>query len=125
VPGDFTDLLAWQEASALVADVQEIASRLKGIGATDAAAQLISAAESISANIAEGYGRGFGRDYCRFLRIAIGSATEVENRLHIAVTGRRIAARDVEKAIKRTRRARALTTGFLGWLERELKKGKA
>ncbi|MCK5899502.1 MAG: hypothetical protein DSY93_05560 [SAR324 cluster bacterium] len=33
---------------------------------------------SISTNIAEGCGREGGRDFARFLQIAMGSATEVE-----------------------------------------------
>ncbi|MEM7133808.1 MAG: four helix bundle protein [Chloroflexota bacterium] len=39
--------------------------------------QLLRSAGSVSANIEEGYGRGFGKDYARFLRIALGSAREV------------------------------------------------
>ena len=38
--------------------------------------QLIRSAGSVSANMEEGYGRGFGKDYARFLRIALGSARE-------------------------------------------------
>lgn len=38
--------------------------------------QLLRSSGSVSANIEEGYGRGFGKDYARFLRIAIGSARE-------------------------------------------------
>lgn len=40
------------------------------------ARQLIRACGSISANIEEGYGRGFGKEYPHFLRIARGSALE-------------------------------------------------
>ena len=42
----------------------------------DVAWQLISAAGSASANIEEGYGRGFGADYARFLTFALSSARE-------------------------------------------------
>ena len=38
--------------------------------------QLIRAVGSISANIDEGYGRGFGKEYPHFLRVARGSARE-------------------------------------------------
>ena len=122
MPGDFTDLLAWQEASALIADVHDIAHQLKGVGALEAGEQLVSAAESISANIAEGYGRGISKDYCRFLRIAIGSATETENRLRSAVIARRVSEGLVKPLIERTRRARALTVGLLRWVERQLRR---
>ncbi len=40
------------------------------------AKQLIRSCGSISANIEEGFGRGFGKEYPHFLRIARGSARE-------------------------------------------------
>ena len=40
--------------------------------------QLVRSVGSISANIEEGYGRGYGADRNRFLRIAIGSAREAK-----------------------------------------------
>ncbi len=42
----------------------------------EVASQLIRAVGSISANIEEGYGRGFGKEYPQFLRISRGSARE-------------------------------------------------
>jgi four helix bundle protein len=58
--------LTWKDSEKLLAD-----SRGKGI-----AWQLIDSVGSISANIEEGYGRGYGKDYARFLRISLGSARE-------------------------------------------------
>jgi four helix bundle protein len=40
------------------------------------AKQLIRSAGSISANIEEGYGRGYGRERLRFLKFSLGSARE-------------------------------------------------
>ena len=40
--------------------------------------QIVRSAGSISANIEEGFGRGFGRDNARFLKIAVGSARETQ-----------------------------------------------
>lgn len=62
----FLSDLAWQDSEKLLKDV-----RGKKI-----AAQLITSVGSICANIEEGYGRGFGKDYARFLKIALGSARE-------------------------------------------------
>lgn len=42
----------------------------------EVARQLIRSCGSISANIEEGYGRGFGKEYPQFLRISRGSARE-------------------------------------------------
>ncbi|MFN8489121.1 MAG: four helix bundle protein [Caldilineaceae bacterium] len=58
--------LAWFDVEALLAD-----PRGKGV-----AWQLVDSAGSVSANIEEGYARGFGKDYARFLTIALGSAKE-------------------------------------------------
>jgi four helix bundle protein len=49
--------------------------------------QMLRAAMSIPANIVEGSGKNSSREFVRFLRIALGSATELEYHL--------IAARDV------------------------------
>lgn len=40
--------------------------------------QVIRSAGSISANMEEGYGRGLGLDYARFLGFALGSARETQ-----------------------------------------------
>lgn len=44
--------------------------------------QLLQSADSVCANIEEGYGRGFGADYARFLVIALGSARETQGRYY-------------------------------------------
>jgi four helix bundle protein len=61
----FADL-AWFDAEKLLMDPRGKAM----------AWQLVDAAGSVSANIEEGFGRGFGKDYARFLRIALGSCRE-------------------------------------------------
>jgi four helix bundle protein len=60
--------LAWFDAERLLTMPQG-----RGI-----AWQLVDAAGSAAANIEEGYGRGFGKDYARFLRIALGSARKAQ-----------------------------------------------
>lgn len=62
----FLSDLVWEDCERL----------LKDIRGRKIAAQLITSGGSISANIEEGFGRGFGKDYARFLSIALGSARE-------------------------------------------------
>ena len=47
-------------------------------------AQMRRSAVSIGSNIAEGCGRGTDRDFCGFLHIALGSASELEFQLELA-----------------------------------------
>jgi four helix bundle protein len=58
--------LAWDDTSRLLRDRRTVAL----------ADQLYRAVGSISANIAEGYSRGTGRDRARFYEYALGSARE-------------------------------------------------
>lgn len=60
--------LVWRDCDKLMTD-------RRGKAIVD---QLIRSAGSISANIEEGYGRGFGKEYTYFLRIATGSARETK-----------------------------------------------
>jgi four helix bundle protein len=65
----FLSDLAWHDSEKLLQD-----DRGKGI-----AWQLVRSTGSIAANnIEEGFGRGYGKDYARFLRIALGSARETQ-----------------------------------------------
>ena len=113
MPGDLADLVAWREAALLARDAIAAARRIQGVGAAAAADQLVRAAESISANIAEAYGRGFGKDGTRFLRVARGSATELESHLWIACETRRIPVPVAGALMSHTRRVRALLRGLI------------
>lgn len=56
-------------------DCEKLESGRRGRAVVD---QLIRSAGSISANIEEGHGRGFGKEFAYFLRVAIGSARETQ-----------------------------------------------
>ncbi len=58
--------LAWEDCERLLKD--ERGKKVAG--------QLIRSVGSISANIEEGYGRGYGQDYSYHLRVAMGEARE-------------------------------------------------
>jgi len=60
--------ICWLDCEAWLSDM-----RGRAIGE-----QIIRSCGSISANIEEGYGRGFGREYARFLTIALASARETQ-----------------------------------------------
>ncbi len=103
------ELRAWQEAAAVAADVVRIARRLRGPGSRAVADQLVRAAGSVPANIAEGFGRGLSTDGARYLVMARASAAELESHLRVAEYGGLVAADVAHDLVTRIRFARLLT----------------
>ena len=60
--------------------------------------QLLRAATSVVANIAEGHGRGTRKDYARHVRIARGSLSETEALLLLAVKVELVEQQQVQRA---------------------------
>jgi four helix bundle protein len=81
---DFRRLEVWQRALAVAVAVEPETRRFPRSDRGVIAAQLRRAALSIPANIAESCGRNSRKETIRFLRIASGSATEVESHLEVA-----------------------------------------
>ncbi|MEM7133647.1 MAG: four helix bundle protein [Chloroflexota bacterium] len=77
----FSDL-AWNDCEKLI---------LHPLGRS-IAEQLIRSAGSVPSNMEEGYSRGFGKDYARFLRISLGSARESRGWYY---RGRRLLSQEV------------------------------
>ena len=81
--GDFKQLKVWQEAMDLVEHVYRDSASLPATERYGIQSQLRRAAVSVAANIAEGTGKGSDRELVRYLRIARGSASEVECLCHV------------------------------------------
>ena len=74
---------------------------------TPIADQLIRAASSVPANIAEGHGR-FGRDRVYHYRIASGSAKEVDVHLQLLMQANSVGRSEVVEALRRFDEVRAM-----------------
>lgn len=66
-------MLSMQLCGECCGDTEKMLSDFRG---REICRQLIRSVGSISANIVEGYGRGFGKEYSHFLKISRGSARE-------------------------------------------------
>lgn len=81
---DFRKLKSWEKAHALTLQVYRATRRFPREETYSLVLQLRRAASSIPANIAEGYGRGGDAEFARYLKIAAGSACELEYHLLLA-----------------------------------------
>jgi four helix bundle protein len=82
---DFKNLKVWQKAHTLALDIHRIASKIRRSNNSALRTQMIRAAMSIPANIVESRGQLTRRESCRYLRIAVNSATELEYHLLTAL----------------------------------------
>ncbi len=82
--GNYRKLRVWEAAISLAVECYDATNEFPGTEKFGLTSQIRRASISISANIAEGSGRKTDRDFVRFLRIAGGSANEVESLLHVA-----------------------------------------
>jgi four helix bundle protein len=79
------DLIAWQKAMALVTDVYGLTKTFPREEMYGLTAQTRRAAASVPANIAEGQGRRYGREFHQFLGNARGSLMELDTHLELAL----------------------------------------
>ena len=80
----FTRLEVWRKAHQLSLEIYRATQAFPRAELYGLTGQLRRAVVSIGANIAEGRGRVGDGDFARFLRYALGSATEVECHLLLA-----------------------------------------
>lgn len=81
---DFRELRVWQRSHQLTIAIYRATASFPKEEMFGLTRQIRRAAASIGANIAEGCGRDSGADFARFLQIAAGSASEVDNHLLLA-----------------------------------------
>ena len=80
----YKDLIAWQKAMTLVADIYEATRPFPREELFGLTSQLRRAAVSVPSNIAEGYARNSRNEFRHFLGQARGSLAEIETQVEIA-----------------------------------------
>ena len=83
-PATHRDLIAWQEAMALVESVYRDTATFPKEEMFGLTTQMRRCAISVPSNIAEGAARNSSREYVQFLGISCGSLSELETQLELA-----------------------------------------
>jgi four helix bundle protein len=81
---NFRDLQVWNKAHQMTLWVYGVTKRFPREELYGLTSQMRRCSASIAANIAEGCGRHGDGEFCRFLQIAMGSASELEYHLLLA-----------------------------------------
>jgi four helix bundle protein len=75
---NYRDLQVWKKAHDLTLELYRVSQRFPRKEMYGITGQLRRAAVSIGANLAEGYGRRTSNELARFVRVAMGSASELD-----------------------------------------------
>jgi len=94
---NFENLRIYHLSELLADEIWNIASAWKPFARDTLDKQIVRAADSVGANIAEGSGRGSSQDNRRFIRMARGSLCETQHWLRRAFKRNLLTSRQVDK----------------------------
>ena len=114
---DYRKLQVWRKAHALALDAHRVAGGIRGSQYAPFRSQIIRAALSIPANIVEGREQKTEAGFARFLRIALGSTSELEYHLTAARDIQAISNGDYISLSGQIREVRMMLHGLLRRLE--------
>lgn len=109
----FTDLLVWQEAYKLVLLVYELTKSFPKSETYSLIDQMRRAAASITANLAEGFGRKTYKEKLQFYYLSQGSLTELKNFVLIANGVRYLDHDSFDRLVTQSNITHQLLQGFI------------
>lgn len=121
---DFRKIMAWERADDLVVLIYEASKAFPKEERYGLTSQLRRAVVSVAANIAEGSGKQYLKEFRQFLYTARASLSEVEYYIHLS---HRLGYLDGEKAGKleeARREAAKILQGFINAIEKQIQQGR-
>jgi four helix bundle protein len=110
---DFKDLDVWQVARDLRTEMYKVARSLPDFGKFALATQIRRAASSVTANIAEGFGRFSYQENVQFCRQARGSLFELRDHLTTCTDQNYIDLKESQRLDTMAQRVAQLLNGYL------------
>ncbi|HEV2732180.1 MAG TPA: four helix bundle protein [Terriglobales bacterium] len=113
----YKDLIAWQKAMDLVAEIYAATDRFPSRERFSLTDQVRRAAVSVPSNIAEGQAHYNNREFRHFLRHSRGSLAELETQILIAQRVKYLDALEAETLLKRIDELGRILSGLIRSLE--------
>ncbi len=110
--GDFRQLVAWQEGNALANDLHSVFTHRKADAYPGLRDQILRAAASVPANLAEGCAKRSRIELARFADIAYASTKELESHLELARGARAISEKQLVVFAEKADRVAKLCFGL-------------
>jgi four helix bundle protein len=118
----YRDLLVWQQSMDLAVTCYQLTKTFPREELYGLSSQIRRASSSIPANIAEGYGREYRKEYIHFLRISQGSLKELETHLILSSRVNIIIDPDLQIILTKTESIGKLLNGLIRALESKERK---
>ena len=117
---NYRDLQVWTKAHSITLDLYRISRGFPREEMYGLTAQLRRAASSIGANLAEGCGRRTSSELARFVRIAMGSASELDYHLLLCRDLGYMKDEDFKRVESELTEVRKMLTSFLNSIEAQI-----
>lgn len=117
---NYQDLQVWEKAHSLMLDLYQLSRGFPREEIYGLTSQLRRAAMSIGINLAEGCGRRTSAELARFVRIAMGSASELDYELLICRDLGFLGTADFQRCTKKLTEIRKMLFSFLASIEEQI-----
>lgn len=113
---NFKELRVWKEAIELAKLVYEVSAKFPADEKYGLKSQVNRAVVSVASNIAEGAGRGSNKEFGQFLKIALGSAFELETQMILAEAFGFVSEGDNKKLLQQGSDVQKMLNGLINKL---------
>jgi four helix bundle protein len=117
---NYRDLQVWSKAHNLTLDLYRISRGFPREEMFGVTSQLRRAAVSVAANLAEDCGRRTSTELARFMRIAMGSASEVDDHLLLCRDLEFMKQDEFNQSSSHLTEVRKMLTSFLSTVEKQI-----